>query len=257
MSNTDRSPTTREKLSSIVDGFDEFDQEMKHDTKYRVDQDAFKILELKNEMKRLSTNLSKGVKMRTEMNKSTQTWFEEELEKVKNNFKETIYSRKENTDSQIKDMNEKITDFTNFFDDQKAEIIKNVDDRGAELEELLNKFNKDFEEDRRLRLEREAYLNEQLEEHEISAKDTLEEQCEYRTMRYQAIKAGLDENIRLRDKYTSRFQSFLEKEILLLKKEFLQEAKMREREDDEIVEALNQYTLKLQSSLKIVNSTDG
>ena len=32
---------------------------------------------------------------------------------------------------------------------------------------------------------------------------------------------------------------------------------MREREDDEIVEALNQYTLKLQSSLKIVNSTDG
>jgi hypothetical protein len=31
---------------------------------------------------------------------------------------------------------------------------------------------------------------------------------------------------------------------------------IREREDDEIIEALNRYTLKLQTSLKVVNSTD-
>lgn len=31
---------------------------------------------------------------------------------------------------------------------------------------------------------------------------------------------------------------------------------VREREDDEIIEALNRYTLKLQNSLKVVNSTD-
>jgi len=31
---------------------------------------------------------------------------------------------------------------------------------------------------------------------------------------------------------------------------------VREREDDEIIEALNRYTLKLQTSLKVVNSTD-
>ena len=29
---------------------------------------------------------------------------------------------------------------------------------------------------------------------------------------------------------------------------------MREREDDEIIEALNRYTLKLQTSLKVVKS---
>lgn len=31
---------------------------------------------------------------------------------------------------------------------------------------------------------------------------------------------------------------------------------IREREDDEIVEALNKYTVKLQTSLKLINSTD-
>ena len=32
--------------------------------------------------------------------------------------------------------------------------------------------------------------------------------------------------------------------------------KIREREDDEIVEALNRYTIKLQNSLQIINSTE-
>ena len=31
---------------------------------------------------------------------------------------------------------------------------------------------------------------------------------------------------------------------------------VREREDDEIVEALNRYTIKLQNSLKLINSTE-
>jgi hypothetical protein len=31
---------------------------------------------------------------------------------------------------------------------------------------------------------------------------------------------------------------------------------VREREDDEIVETLNRYTLKLQQSLQIINSAD-
>ena len=31
---------------------------------------------------------------------------------------------------------------------------------------------------------------------------------------------------------------------------------VREREDDEIVEALNRYTIKLQNSLQIINSTE-
>jgi hypothetical protein len=41
-----------------------------------------------------------------------------------------------------------------------------------------------------------------------------------------------------------------------LKNDYRSEAEAREREDDEIIEALNRYTLKLQSSLKIVNSTE-
>lgn len=79
---------------------------------------------------------------------------------------------------------------------------------------------------------------------------------EAREARYNAIRATLEDNIKLRNKSETRFQNFFEREVNRLRNDFRAEAVAREREDDEIIEALNRYTLKLQSSLKIVNSTD-
>ena len=94
MSVVEKGPSTKEKSSSIVHGFDEFDLEMKKGTRVRYlllffflffsviliifnyqqrrEKDEFKITELKSEMNRLDTELSMEIKRRTEMNKSTQ-----------------------------------------------------------------------------------------------------------------------------------------------------------------------------------------
>jgi hypothetical protein len=66
----------------------------------------------------------------------------------------------------------------------------------------------------------------------------------------------LEDNIKLRNKAETRFQNYFEREVNKLRNDFQTEAETREREDDEIIEALNRYTLKLQTSLKVVNSTD-
>jgi hypothetical protein len=60
----------------------------------------------------------------------------------------------------------------------------------------------------------------------------------------------------MRDKAEDRFQSFFEREVHRLHNDVRQESETREREDDEIVEALNRYTIKLQTSLKLLNSTE-
>lgn len=77
-----------------------------------------------------------------------------------------------------------------------------------------------------------------------------------RESRYATVRAILEDNIKLRDKAEERFQSYFEKEIHQLHNSVRSESEIREREDDEIVEALNRYTVKLQNSLKIINSTD-
>lgn len=103
MSSEEKGPSVKQKLDTIVSGFDDFDVEMKRGTrvsyKYRFilrklekflrsgsywcsldffntqqrrEKDEFKITELKNEMNRLDNELTVEIKRRTEMNKSTQ-----------------------------------------------------------------------------------------------------------------------------------------------------------------------------------------
>lgn len=143
-----------------------------------------------------------------------------------------------------------------YFEEQKAAVLKYVDDRGEELTKLLNKFKDEFDEDRKLRLEREEVIVKQLTDHEQEVSERFQQQIESREQRYNTIKAMLEDNIRLRDKSETKFQGFFEREVNKLRNDFRVEAEAREREDDEIIEALNRYTIKLQNSLKVVNSTD-
>lgn len=114
----------------------------------------------------------------------------------------------------------------------------------------------EFEHDRKLRILREEKIKAQLFEHEHEVAEKFEHQLQMREARYAAVRKVLEENVKLRDKSEERFQQFFEKEIHKLHNDVSLESDVREREDDEIVEALNRYTVKLQSSLKIINSTD-
>ena len=72
---TDEGPTTQQRLTTIVQGFDEFELDMRRGTRQRREKEEFRISELKNEMKRLDKDLVAEIKRRTEMNKSTQMVF--------------------------------------------------------------------------------------------------------------------------------------------------------------------------------------
>ena len=78
----------------------------------------------------------------------------------------------------------------------------------------------------------------------------------HRQKLYENVKAILDDNIKLKNKSAERFQSFYEKETYKLNNDVINESNIREHDDDEIVDTLNKYTVKLQGSLKIINSTD-
>ncbi|CAN0105860.1 unnamed protein product, partial [Discosporangium mesarthrocarpum] len=70
------------------------------------------------------------------------------------------------------------------------------------------------------------------------------------------LRRTLDENIRSRIKGDEKFQAFLQEELAALKNTVSLERQTRERDDGEIVDALNRYTSKLQSSLRIINSSE-
>ncbi|KAJ1425295.1 SF-assemblin/beta giardin-domain-containing protein, partial [Ochromonadaceae sp. CCMP2298] len=158
--------------------------------------------------------------------------------------------------SHIYPQDERITNMEMSFEDEKRRILKFIEDRGKELADLLFKFKAEFDEDWSLRQDREAKLVEQLGAHEGEVDWQFGSQIAAREARYLAVKEVLQDNVKLRDRMEGRFSAFFDRELARLKAEFCLEKEMRDREDDDIMEALNRYTLKLQTSLQVVNSTD-
>lgn len=251
-----KGPSTKERLASIVEGFNAFDTEMKIGTRQRREKDEFKIAELKAEMERLDSDLTSEIKRRIEMNKSTQMWFEKELSELDKTFHISLEEKNIATINRLDELHQRITLLDEKFEKDKSYILKYIDEKGEELARMLNQFRTEFENDRVLRLEREAVLVKRLTDHEHIVNEIFANQIDRREKLYQQIKAILEENIKLRDKSSERFQAFFEREIHKLHNDVRIESEIREREDDEIVEALNRYTVKLQSSLKIINSTE-
>eukprot|EP00601_Ochromonadales_sp_CCMP2298_P032780 CAMPEP_0173371742 /NCGR_PEP_ID=MMETSP1144-20121109/27461_1 /TAXON_ID=483371 /ORGANISM="non described non described, Strain CCMP2298" /LENGTH=374 /DNA_ID=CAMNT_0014323539 /DNA_START=112 /DNA_END=1235 /DNA_ORIENTATION=+ len=299
MAEEEAKPSTKEKLASIVQGFDEFDLEMKRGTRLRREKDEFKITELKNETSRMDTDLTAEIKRRMEMNKSTQIWMEDLLADLNVQFRDALQEKKDDTYVRLDKVQARITNMDTYFEEQKSMILNYIDDTGEKLAKLLYKFKAEFDEDRTQRLDRESVIVKQLTDHEQEVNErfedqivrTLTSQIQYthqiipllpaggipltrpnaaeqevnerfedqinsREDRYSDVRKVLEDNTKLRDKSEARFSAFFDKELNVLKNDFRTESEIREREDDEIVEALNRYTLKLQTSLKVVNSTD-
>jgi SF-assemblin/beta giardin len=252
----EQQPTTKERLSAIVGGFDEFDAEMKIGTRQRREKDEFRIAELKNAMTRLDTELVAEIKRRTEMNKSTQIWFEQNMSRMDKEFHTALDERTEASSKRIEELSERITELDEKRKKDRQEILDQIEYTGNELKRMLAEFKAEFEVDRERRRQREDELVRQLTDHEQEVAIKFENQIEAREARYSAIRLILEENIKLRDKAEERFQTFFEREIHSLHNSVRVEKEIREREDDEIVEALNRYTIKLQTSLQIINSTE-
>ena len=72
---------------------------------------------------------------------------------------------------------------------------------------MLEKFKVEFDEDRRQRLEREAKIREQLVVHEQEVAEKFDIQTQMREAKYLAVKKVLEDNVKLREKAETRFQT--------------------------------------------------
>lgn len=255
-SNSEAGGNTKERLSSIVRGFNDFDNEMHRATRQRREKEEVKIATLKAEIARLDGELSGEVKRRTEMNKSIQIWFEKELATTSSVLKALIEERRQATFDRIEEVNERIAALELKLEVEKAVVLQRIEDKGEELNALLMEFKQEFERDRALRIKRENHLEAQLSAHEIAVDADFRHAVEAREERASALRRLLERNVDLRDKANERFQLLFDKELADMRNRLQRECELRQREDDEIVDALNTYTAKLQHSLKVLNSSE-
>ncbi|CAN0296678.1 unnamed protein product [Pylaiella littoralis] len=248
--------STKARLDGILESFQAFDSDMKTGTRVRREQDEHRIAQLTAELTRLEKTLSQEIKRRVEMNKSVQVWGENEVDQMSERLQSTILARSEAIGSRLDSICSKIDTLEQKFDVQMAKIPVDIKQRGEELHKMLIDFEGKFEAERISRLEREGRILKQLADHEQEVATDFESERTSRENTYADLRRILDENVRSRMKGDEKFQSFVREELAALRNMVSLERQTRERDDGEIVDALNRYTSKLQSSLKIINSSE-
>ena len=243
-------------MTTIVESFDDFNLDMRSMTRVRKEKEEFKVRELTNAITRLDGELVAEVKRRTEMNRATQMWFEQSLATVNKQFHTTLDERTEGSERRLDNLSDMITVLDQKRIRDRKNILDEVERTKIELLQMLAAFKAEFVKDQKLRVLREEELQRQLIVHEKEVDSKFVEQTDKRETLYLAVRKILEDQIKLRDKAEERFQAFFERELYQLHDMLRVEKELREREDDEIVDALNKYTIKLQTSLNIINATN-
>ena len=247
---------TKAKLTSLLSDFNNFEDVMKAGTRQRREQDEQKLQELKVEMGRIEKTLNSEVKRRVEMNKGLQAWCEEQITTFHKRLESHMELRFEKLQAQIDKLVVRIGELEAAFEVEKERIPREIEERGRILTRQLQEFQVLFEEERERRKVREDELSERLTNHEHVVSERFEVERSEREQKIMVLRDQLEKSTRSRNKADERFQKVIKEEYTVLKNRIAEEAKVREAEDDEVVETLTAYTKKLQSSLHIINSMD-
>ncbi|KAG9402267.1 hypothetical protein AC1031_006894 [Aphanomyces cochlioides] len=247
---------TKTKLDKMMNAFASFDDNMRIGTRQRRERDEHRLAEMRAEMTRLEKALNAEIKRRFEMNKSLQAMCEDTVATMTNKFDALLADWMAKVDARLAALADKIQALETQFEYEKVHIPEVIEARTTELTSKLSNFMEAFEEERKRRLDREAEILKRLSDHEQLVADQFSKERRDREVKSTELKESLDTYTKTRLRGDNKFQLVAQQEIATIQNLLVQESQTREREDDEIIDALNRYTAKLQDSLKLINSTD-
>ena len=247
---------TGEKLSTLLDGFEPFDEAMRMETRLRREKDAKKVAAMKAEMQRLEASLREEGVVHARMNEELQAHCDVELAKAKEAFVSLLDHQNRRVHERLDVLEARADALEGDFQREKARILREIEERSADLSKLLDEFQRAFEKERKQRILREGTILSQMEQHEKHTAAAFGDERKARDARVAEIHKELVSCIASRTTADVQLEKVCTSELAKIQAALDVEVTQRELQDDNIIKALNQYTNKLQSSLNIINSTN-
>lgn len=247
---------TKTKLDKLMNDFSSFDDVMRIGTRARREKDEYRLAEMKQEMGRLEKKLEVEIRKRIEMNKSLQNYCDEQVTEMSQRFESLLETRAKQVDDRLDSLAGEIQRVRELVEQEKHDIPIMIEHKTNELTQKMVVFMDQFEAERRRRIAQEEMMLKRLSDHEHVTSETFDRERRDREMKYVSLKDALDVYTATRIRGDERFHAFAQDELAKIQNALVAEAQAREREDDEIIEALNRYTAKLQDSLKVITSPD-
>ena len=241
------------KLNTMADDFNNFYGDLDEETTIRKQAEEARVVAMEKEIVNIEQVLATETKRRIEAGKVLQTMFEKKLYVLQREFKADLRNCFEPLQAQIDALVSRVEVLETTMENEQRDREKEIQRANKEVLDKFAEHQKRFEVEKVTRLQREAQTLKRVgdEVFRIQQKITAE-----RTTREAAITLMKDDFMRAhkaREKADEVFKSEMLRKMAVVEKDLEVETKNREASEEQLVNALNDYTRALQDGLRIVN----
>lgn len=241
------------RLNAMADDFNNFYGDLDEETTIRKKAEEDRVARMEREIAKIEKVLSTETKRRIEASKALQTMFETKITKLQADFKEDLRQVFEPMQAQIDALVQRVELIEKTMGDEKRDREKEIQRANKEILDKFSAHQKQFEVEKVTRLQREAQVLKRVgdEVFRMQQKVTAE-----RSAREAAIVLMKDDFMaahKAREKADEIFKGEMLRKMAVVEKDLEVETKNREASEEQLVNALNDYTQALQDGLRIVN----
>lgn len=244
---------TTGRLNTIADDFNNFYGDLEEETRIRKQAEEKRFARIERELVKIERVIATETKRRIEASKALQAMFEERLSKMQVEFREDLRCTYEPLQEQIDALIDRVDRLEQRMEDEKRDREHEIQRASKELLDKFAEHAKQFEVEKVTRLQREAQTLKRVgdEVFRVQQKVTAE-----RTAREAAVIQMKDDfwaTVKAREKADEIFKSEMLRKMAAVERDLEIETSNRIASEDQLVNALNDYTRALQDGLKIVN----
>jgi hypothetical protein len=249
-----KSDKLRSKLVDVGQRFIGFDKVVEEDTICRKDVEHKRIEDARLGLVKLEKALNIEIKRRVEANKTVQEMTETLANGMLDRLQSKILARIEGLTTSLDSLTTRCGALESGISAFKGELPTKLSVDTAALIKEIDTLRNNIEQDKKHRNERDTAYLRRIAEVEYGIDSKFESGFAIMEQQTQALKHEIASLSRTDESSEEQFRAFILEEVAALKNSLSLAAQAREQTDDEIVQAINQYTNALHKGLRAANA---
>eukprot|EP00929_Paragymnodinium_shiwhaense_P072118 TRINITY_DN36608_c0_g2_i1.p1 TRINITY_DN36608_c0_g2~~TRINITY_DN36608_c0_g2_i1.p1 ORF type:complete len:286 (+),score=97.21 TRINITY_DN36608_c0_g2_i1:80-937(+) len=247
------SRSTQQKLSALTERFHGFERQVEADAKARREMEESMIDGIKGTLQRLEQSLAIEKQKRTDVHKQLQATFEAQVTVVQDKLETVFLERYDHVQSVLDALCDRMATVETDFVESGERYIRDMEDKSTQLNRDIAAFSGSFTAEVQERKKREATMHRRLDDLEARSVETFQQQHVISLQRHTRMSEEFADSKRIREEAHKQYQEAAIAEVASIAKQVSEEAALRQKADDDIVNALNHYTKSLQEALRSVS----
>jgi hypothetical protein len=244
----------RSKLVDVGQRFIGFDKVVEEDTIVRKGAEEKRITDAKGGLLKLEKALNVEIKRRVEANKTVQEMTETLANNMLDRLQSKILARIEKLTNSLDSLTTRCSALESGIQQFKGELPTKLSVDTAALIKEISTLRNSMEQDKKHRNERDTAYLRRIAEVEYGIDSKFESGFAIMEQQTSSLKQEIASLSRTDESSEEQFRAFILEEVAALKNSLSLAAQAREQTDDEIVQAINQYTNALHKGLRSANA---